>query len=618
MLCLKSSVCCCNLTGAERLLEEEDEEEAEEQEEDDEEDTLPLVRGSVGAAARSPLATKLRIKPTPLGLANRQANGGSAPGLSAGAAKASASKATSHSFASGWGANGGNKKAAWSKAATAASWGEPFQRVFLEPPAELPEADWKVTQYLREELQITVSGEDEIGIFPPLGSFEELEDVIPQYVLDSLASFGIASPMPIQSQALPLALGGQDLIGIAKTGSGKTLAYLLPAIVHIEAQEPLAEQAATPIVLILVPVRELAVQIAEEAQKLLKGSAGGGNHPNGIWAACAYGGGSGSKSWQVAEIKKGGHIVAATPGRLVDLVDSGEVGLDRVTYFVLDEADRMLEEGFGDQVGSIAAGIRPDRQTVFFSATWPAAVQELAERMCGGGAAPALVTVGQQDNGGGPTSREDIVQEVVVFDEGTWEERDAKKKELLYAHLSEILGDPAHKALVFVSRKDLADELGNVLWKEGVNVNTMHGGKSQDRRLEVLDEFKKGDTKLLVTTDVMGRGLDIPDVSHVVVYDMGDIEDYVHRIGRTARGPYGEGHALTFFEYDRKWPSLGAELIQVLERSGQEAPAELHQIVSEVESGLREVHTGGKKSSVSSWGSSAGWVSSKGWSNSSW
>jgi ATP-dependent RNA helicase DDX5/DBP2 len=400
---------------------------------------------------------------------------------------------------------------------------------------------------------------------------------------------------------LPFALAGQNLIGIAKTGSGKTLAYLLPAIVHIEAQAPLEDQAGTPIALILAPVRELAVQISEEAQKLLKGSKSG-NHPNGIWAACAYGGGSSNKGWQISQIKSGGHIVAATPGRLVDLVQNGDVGLNRVTYFVLDEADRMLEEGFEDQVGSIAEGIRPDRQTLFFSATWPTEVQELAERMCGSqGQSPVLVKIGQKEEGDGPTSREDIIQEVVVFDDDDWEMNDKKKQRLLYAHLWEVMSKKSHKVLVFVSRKDLADQMVSKLWNAGIAANAMHGGKTQDARLSVLDDFKRGHTKLLVTTDVMGRGLDIPDISHVVVYDMGDIEDYVHRIGRTARGPYGKGHALTFFEYDRKWPQLAQELCQVLEQSGQEVPAELCTVALSVQMGVRG--TGKSKKGGNSWDS---------------
>lgn len=268
------------------------------------------------------------------------------------------------------------------------------------------------------------------------------------------------------------------------------------------------------------------------------------------------------------------------------MLTSGNVSLERVTYFVLDEADRMLECGFGDQVNTIADDIRSDRQTVFFSATWPAEVQQLADKMCHGQAPPVQVSIGQNEQG--PATRDDIVQEVVVFEGGTWDERDLLKQDLLYAHLREVAASPAYKALVFVSRKNLADELVNALCSEGFEAQAMHGGRSQDSRLSILDDFKKDQVKLLVTTDVMGRGLDIPNISHVVIYDMGEIDDYVHRIGRTARGPYGQGHALTFFEYDKKWPRLAGQLCDVLRQSEQEVPPELANIAEEAVRGLRQ------------------------------
>merc|ERR1719215_2546126 len=194
--------------------------------------------------------------------------------------------------------------------------------------------------------------------------------------------------MPIQAQAVPLALSGHDVIGIARTGSGKTLAYLLPAIAQIEAQEPVERCTGMPIALILAPVRELAVQICDEAQKLVQGSNTFAHAPSGVRAACVFGGGAANKGWQVQTLRKGCHILAATPGRLTDLLSTRDVKLQRVSYFVLDEADRMLECGFEEQVGTIAARIRDDRQTIFFSATWPEEVQELAEQLCHGDPPP--------------------------------------------------------------------------------------------------------------------------------------------------------------------------------------------------------------------------------------
>jgi len=180
------------------------------------------------------------------------------------------------------------------------------------------------------------------------------------------------------------------------------------------------------------------------------------------------------------------------------------------------------------------------------------------------------------------------VQEVVVFDQKSWEERDKLKKELVYAHTREALELDGTKVLVFVSRKDLCEEMSYAFNGEGFSSEAMHGGKTQDARLAVLERFKNADTRLLVTTDVMGRGLDIPTITHVVVYDMGDIEDYVHRIGRTARGPHGEGHALTLFEYEPRWPHLAEGLIKCMEQSNQEVPDELRAIAEDVAAGNRE------------------------------
>jgi superfamily II DNA/RNA helicase len=263
-----------------------------------------------------------------------------------------------------------------------------------------------------------------------------------------------------------------------------------------------------------------------------------------------------------------------------------EISMDRVTYFVLDEGDRMLEEGFESQVKVIANAIRPDRHMLFFSATWPMQVHRLAKKMCTGSRPPVRLRVGQNSDGTAKT-RDDIVQEVVVFEQKDWDERDRTKKELLYAHVREALELDGTKVLVFVSRKDLCDEMSYQFNGWGFEAEAMHGGKTQDGRLATLDRFKNGDTRLLATTDVMGRGLDIPTITHVVVYDMGDIEDYVHRIGRTARGPQGEGHALTLFEYDPRWPHLAEGLIKVMEQSNQEVPEELRTIAEEVKEGKR-------------------------------
>lgn len=454
-----------------------------------------------------------------------------------------------------------------------------FKRVFIEPD----EGDSEWVKCRREELHVSVEGAKAAGV-APIESFEAL-GVLPAYLVDALRYSQRAVPMPIQAQALPIILAGHDLIGIAKTGSGKTLAFLLPAIVHVEAQSPPSQYEATPIVLILAPTRELVAQIAAEAGTLCNDSQQG-SHPRGIWAQEVFGG---KQRQQQLNKCKGASIVAATPGRLSDFIDSGELSLNRTTYFVLDEADRMLDDGFQDEIMKFSSLVREDRHTLYFSATWPQRVQELAKNLCLNSQQPTIIRVGQQQDGAGATRR-DIHQQVVVFDQWDWGERENAKKQLLYNHMREVLRVPGNKALVFVGSKTLADELAQTLASEGFSTDAMHGGRKQWDRDEVLEKFKRDEFRLLVATDVMGRGLDIPAITHVVVYDMGDIDDYVHRIGRTARGNSGlQGNALTLFEYNKKWPELAGGLIKVLEDSEQEVPEDLRQIAREVENGERDV-----------------------------
>lgn len=531
------------------------------------------------------------------------ASNAAAPAKSDGVAKAAAIKV---GLAKAAAATGGGSYAAIAAIRAAQSGNTSdspaFQRQFLQAqttmsPAQLNE--------VRAELQVVLDGgPDSTAIsYPPVSAFEEIS-VLPDYTFNALQQMSISTPMPIQSQALPIILGGHDLVGVARTGSGKTLAYLLPAVVHIEAQAPLKQGEISPIALALAPTRELAVQIAEQAQKLVALSAEGNtNHPGGLWASCIYGGMS--KAVQLKN-SMGAHIVAATPGRLMDHVQKGELLMHRVTYFVLDEGDRMLDDGFESDVKSIASAIRTDRQMLFFSATWPKKVQDLAKYMCQGAQPPVRLRIGQSTDGSA-TTRQDIMQEVVVFEQETWEERDEMKQALLYHHVREALGMEGAQVLVFVSRKTLADEMATLFGREGIVAESMHGGRSQDVRLHVLEKFKSGEVRLLVATDVMGRGLDIPTISHVVIYDMGDIDDYVHRVGRTCRGPYGRGHALTLFEYNNKWPHLAEGLIACLEKAGQEVPGDLRNIAWEVSAGWREVK---QMKAGSKWGEHSGWQGS--------
>jgi len=451
---------------------------------------------------------------------------------------------------------------------------------------------------LREQLQVRIE-EDPLGDCPaPIASFQELAG-LPDFVLRNLKTNGMTRPMPIQAQALPLVLAGRDVIGLAQTGSGKTLSFLLPVPMHMAKRPSKGQQGAhVSRVLILAPTRELAVQIAEEADKVFGASQGSES----IRSVCVYGGGD--KRPQQNKLRWGADIVVATPGRLLDFAESGTVDLAQVTYFVLDEADRMLDFGFQDDVTSIVGRVRKDRQVLFFSATWNTEVQKLAQGLCRSGSRPVRISYGQASDGGSAEqeaakhrAREEIIQEVIVVDhpgDDHWERQDKEKRAILEKHLRTVLEEsPDHKVLVFVSMKQFADEVSGQLQKSGFSADAMHGGKSQEYRLWVLDQFRKGNLRLLVCTDVLGRGIDIPSVSHVVVYEMGEVQDYVHRIGRTARGRHGKGHALVFFEYWEGAPNVAEELIDVLTASKQNVPDGLRKIADEVAKGKRKVRKTG-------------------------
>jgi len=464
---------------------------------------------------------------------------------------------------------------------------------FVRNFATWPVVSEKIATKRRQALSIEI--EDGDSVLPPVRKFSELQ-ILPSWLVQALDENKWSKPTSIQAQALPVLMSGQNLVGVAQTGSGKTGAFLLPAIVHIDTQACLTPRSPGPIVLILAPTRELAVQINEEAEKLLKYSCQSEKHSNGIRAACFYGGGR--KQDQLRYFTtSGSHILVATPGRLADCVSAKDVSMSRVTYLVLDEADRMLAEGFSGEVEQILCDVRPDRQVALFSATWPASVQELAKTVMPKNASssygPVRIRVGaavQASEEGALQAREGITQEVVVIDypSSDWQKAEEEKSRLMEKHVRNVLTTvPDSKVLVFVNTKVQADSLSTKLWKEGFQADSMHGGRPQETRLSVLRRFREGELRLLVVTDVFARGLDIPQVSHVVIYEMGETEDYIHRIGRTGRGVGGTGHALVFFEYWPGHPGGAEELCGVLERSKQKVPDGLRAIATEVRNGKR-------------------------------
>lgn len=359
----------------------------------------------------------------------------------------------------------------------------------------------------KEELEgIRVKGK---GCPKPIKSWAQCG--VTKKELEVLRKLGYEKPTPIQCQAIPAIMSGRDLIGIAKTGSGKTLAFLLPMFRHILDQSPLVDGDG-PIALIMTPTRELCMQIGRDSKRFTKSL--------GLSHVCVYGGTGISE--QIAELKRGAEIIVCTPGRMIDMLaaNSGRVtNLRRVTYVVLDEADRMFDMGFEPQVMRIMENVRPDRQTVLFSATFPRQMEALARRIL---TRPVEVQVG-----GRSVVCKDVEQHVVVLEE------DQKFYKLL-----EVLGHYQDKGstIVFVDKQENADTLLKDLMKASYACMSLHGGIDQCDRDSTIMDFKAGRTKLLVATSVAARGLDVKQLVLVLNYDCPNhYEDYVHRCGRTGR-----------------------------------------------------------------------------------
>jgi len=304
-----------------------------------------------------------------------------------------------------------------------------------------------------------------------------------------------------------------------------------------------------PIVLVLSPTRELAVQIKEECDKFGASSD--------IKNTVVYGGVP--KSKQVNALRMGVEIVIATPGRLIDHLEQGNTNLRRVTYLVMDEADRMLDMGFEPQLRKICSQIRPDRQVLMWSATWPREVQRLAQDYL---KEYYQVTVGSLDLAG----NKDVTQVIDVCTDGA-------KYDNLITCLKKNLTDQ-DRVLVFVETKKGCDMLTNSLRKDSFQARAMHGDKSQEERDWVLREFKSRQSTLLVATDVAARGLDVDDIRMVVNFDMpNDMESYIHRIGRTGRAGK-KGTAVSFFVPEKN-SRLSKELVEILSRTNQNIPEQL-------------------------------------------
>ncbi|KAI1448398.1 DEAD-domain-containing protein [Annulohypoxylon stygium] len=352
-----------------------------------------------------------------------------------------------------------------------------FEKSFYKEDEAVATRPASEVERFRRDHQITVSGNN---VPKPVETFDEAG--FPRYVMDEVKAQGFRAPTAIQSQGWPMALSGRDVVGIAETGSGKTLTYCLPAIVHINAQ-PLLSVGDGPIVLVLAPTRELAVQIQQEITKFGKSSR--------IRNTCVYGGVP--RGPQIRDLNKGVEVCIATPGRLIDMLEGGKTNLRRVTYLVLDEADRMLDMGFEPQIRKIISQIRPDRQTLMWSATWPKEVRALAAEFQ---TDFIQVNIGSMDL----SANHRITQIVEVVSE-------AEKRDRMIKHLEKIMDDKENKALLFVGTKRTADEITRFLRQDGWPALSIHGDKQQNERDWVLDQFKTGKSPIMVATDVASRGI---------------------------------------------------------------------------------------------------------------
>lgn len=441
-----------------------------------------------------------------------------------------------------------------------------FRKNFYVEVPEIAKMTHEEIEVYREELEgIRVKGK---GCPRPIKTWAQCG--VSTKELNVLKRLGYEKPTPIQAQAVPAIMSGRDLIGIAKTGSGKTLAFLLPMFRHILDQAPL-EETDGPISIIMTPTRELCMQIGKDIKKFTKSL--------NLHAVCVYGGTGISE--QIAELKRGAEIIVCTPGRMIDMLaaNSGKVtNLRRVTYIVLDEADRMFDMGFEPQVMRIIDNVRPDRQTVMFSATFPRQMEALARRIL---MRPIEVQVG-----GRSVVCKEVEQHVVVLDE------DQKFLKLL-----ELLGlyQEQGSIIVFVDKQENADILLKDLMKAGYNCMSLHGGIDQFDRDSTIIDFKSGKVKLLVATSVAARGLDVKQLILVVNYDCPNhYEDYVHRCGRTGRAG-NKGFAYTFITPEQA--RYAGDIIKALELAVVPVPEALRKCWEDYktkqESEGKKVHTGG-------------------------
>jgi len=369
-----------------------------------------------------------------------------------------------------------------------------------------------------------------------LKTFEELELIAPLH--RALADEKYEIPTPIQAQTVPAALLGRDVVGCAQTGTGKTAAFALPILNQL-GQRNRKAMPNHPFVLVLAPTRELAIQIGESFATY-------GRHLH-LRQVLVYGGVS--QVNQVRVLNRGAHILVATPGRLLDLMNQGHIALNQLEVFVLDEADRMLDMGFLPDLKKIISKLPDQRQSLFFSATMPPKITELSKRLLRN---PVSVNVTPRS-----TSVERIEQQVLFVE----------RKDKLPLLRQILRKGEVDRTIVFSRTKRGANALADKLARSGITAVAIHGNKSQGARQRALEAFRQNEVQVLVATDVAARGIDIDGVSHVINFDLPiEPEAYVHRIGRTGRAG-AEGIALSFCTPDER-----RELRAIEQLIGQKIP----------------------------------------------
>eukprot|EP00117_Sycon_ciliatum_P008711 scpid63344/ scgid11290/ ATP-dependent RNA helicase DDX42; DEAD box protein 42 len=418
---------------------------------------------------------------------------------------------------------------------------KPFEKFFFEEHDDIRSMNAQAINDLRKALGVKVSGASPTKPVSSFGHFKFDESL-----MNVIRKLEYTKPTPIQCQAVPSALSGRDIIGIAKTGSGKTAAFLWPLLVHLLDQDELIEGEG-PIGLICAPTRELCQQIYHEAKRFGKAY--------NLNVCCVYGGGS---KWEQSQaLKTAPEILVCTPGRMIDMIKIKATNFHRVTFLVIDEADRMFDMGFEPQVRSICNHIRPDRQCLMFSATFRKKVERLARDVL---TDPIRIVVGDLGE-----ANEDITQVVRILktedDKWTW----------LHQHLVQFTSTGS--VLIFVTRKLNAEEIAGKLKAKDFQVVLLHGDMGQADRDSVITQFKKREVPVMVATDVAARGLDISSIRTVVNYDVArDIDTHTHRIGRTGRA--GEkGHAYTLMT--SKDNTFAGDLVRNLEQANQPVQEDL-------------------------------------------